>query len=209
METTIKEPVSQCLSDHPTSTQPTEADLARFRAWRRQEWHRLAVSAADYIANRQLRYFPEPQDETARAEEAAANEIEHHKFYKQWRYATNEDVTAIAQMAIVDATKMIMERSEEAFKRYQEELPPRFQTVRLADYSASLPEQKHFASLVKDFGMNVIQRIDENTSLILFGPVGTGKSHMAACLGRQAAQLGFRVKWQNAKVLTREISRHH
>jgi DNA replication protein DnaC len=150
-----------------------------------------------------MRYSPEPQDEAACTEKAAAIAIEQYKkTYKHWRYATNEDTTAIAQQAIIAAKEMITKRKEDAFKSYQSQLPLRFQMVRFGDYRASLSEQKRFASFVMDFGTNVMQRIDENTNLILFGPVGTGKSHMAACLGRQAAQLGFGVKWENAKVLS-------
>jgi DNA replication protein DnaC len=47
--------------------------------------------------------------------------------------------------------------------------------------------------------------IRRGRGLILAGPVGTGKTHLAALYGKHALSLGFSVRWENAALMMDEM----
>ena len=99
----------------------------------------------------------------------------------------------------------------------EQELAHRFQ-VRTSNWAreAKLPIGKSFAALnLEDLPKNVRQAVlqlkDDNQwalqadNVLLFGPSGVGKSHVACALGYQLIEKGVRVKWLSATNLVQQL----
>ena len=97
------------------------------------------------------------------------------------------------------------------------ELAHRFQT-RTANWTrdAKLPAGKSFATLnMENLPKNVQQaalQLKDNhqwalqaNNVLLFGPSGVGKSHVACALGYQLIEKGVRVKWLSATDLVQQL----
>ena len=102
-------------------------------------------------------------------------------------------------------------------KLCEEELAHRFQArTRSWTREAKLPAGKSFATLnLKDLPKNVQQAVlqfkDNHQwalqadNVLLFGPSGVGKSHLACALGYQLIEKGVRVKWLTATDLVQQL----
>lgn len=97
------------------------------------------------------------------------------------------------------------------------ELTRRFQT-RVTNWTrdAKLPMGKTFSSLLfdelpKQIQQQVLQLKDNNQwalqadNILLFGPSGVGKSHIAAALAYHLIENGIRVKWLSATALVQQL----
>lgn len=95
----------------------------------------------------------------------------------------------------------------------EQEVAQRFQS-RTSNWTreANLPRGKSFATLAfKDLPQNVYQQIirlrddtqwaHQADNVLLIGPSGVGKSHVAAALGLHLIEQGIRVKWLPATAL--------
>jgi DNA replication protein DnaC len=102
-------------------------------------------------------------------------------------------------------------------KLCEQELAHRFQT-RTKNWvrEAKLPAGKSFATLkLEDLSKNVQQavlQLKDNhqwalqaDNVLLFGPSGVGKSHVACALGYQLIEKGVRVKWLSATNLVQQL----
>lgn len=102
-------------------------------------------------------------------------------------------------------------------KLCEQELAHRFQTrTRNWTREAKLPAGKSFASLnMENLPKNVQQavlQLKDNyqwalqaDNVLLFGPSGVGKSHVACALGYQLIEKGVRVKWLSATDLLQQL----
>ena len=102
-------------------------------------------------------------------------------------------------------------------KLCEQELAHRFQTrTRNWTREAKLPAGKSFATLnmenlPKNVQQAVLQLKDNHQwglqadNVLLFGPSGVGKSHVACALGYQLIEKGVRVKWLSATDLVQQL----
>jgi len=103
--------------------------------------------------------------------------------------------------------------SQYLFQLCEQELVHRFQRRVLSwTREAKLPQGKSFATLkLQELSLSiqqqVIQRRDDTDwalraeNILLIGPSGVGKSHIAAALGAHLIEKGIRVKWMSATAL--------
>ncbi len=102
-------------------------------------------------------------------------------------------------------------------KLCEQELARRYQT-RIYNWTkeAKLPRGKSFATLaIKELPKTIQQRViglRDNTqwalqadNVLLIGPSGVGKSHIAAALGLHLIEQGIRVKWLQATALVQRL----
>lgn len=102
-------------------------------------------------------------------------------------------------------------------KLCEQELAHRFQT-RITNWTreAKLPAGKTFSTLdLEDLPKNIRQvvlQLKDNhqwalqaDNVLLFGPSGVGKSHVACALGYQLIEKGVRVKWLTATELVQQL----
>ena len=60
---------------------------------------------------------------------------------------------------------------------------------------AEMEAQQAIVDQVRRFGRTIVHNVDQGKNLVLFGPPGTGKDHLAIALSRKACEAGFVVKW--------------
>lgn len=102
-------------------------------------------------------------------------------------------------------------------KLCEQELARRFQ-IRTSHWirEAKLPAGKSFATLnladsPKNTQQAILQLKDNHQwalqadNVLLFGPSGVGKSHIACALGHQLIERGVRVKWLSATALVQQL----
>lgn len=63
----------------------------------------------------------------------------------------------------------------------------------LATYEAKDPKQQAAAKAVALYCRDIRERFSDAENLVLIGPVGTGKDHLAVCVACAAAEAGFTV----------------
>ena len=117
------------------------------------------------------------------------------------------------------ATENTWSYAELLSKLCEEELARRFQT-RIAKWTreSRLPAGKSFANLnLSDLPKTVQQPIlqlkdnhqwaSQADNVLLIGPSGVGKSHIAAALGYHLIERGVRVKWFSASELVQQLQK--
>jgi DNA replication protein DnaC len=75
----------------------------------------------------------------------------------------------------------------------------RYRGCRLETFEVTTAYQKRVLAMVTEYGQNLTERRLERQGLVLFGPVGTGKDHLAYSLALTAAMQGMTVKWINGQ----------
>lgn len=81
----------------------------------------------------------------------------------------------------------------------------RYATCRLATFDQTHDGQKAAVKLLTDYCHEISDRIADGEGVILFGPKGTGKDHLAVALCRAAIANGKHVVWQNGMDLFGDI----
>ncbi len=117
------------------------------------------------------------------------------------------------------ATENTWSYTEFLSKLCEQELARRFQT-RITNWTrdARLPAGKSFANLnLSDLPKSVQQPIlqlkdnhqwtSQADNVLLIGPSGVGKSHIAAALGYHLIERGVRVKWLSASDLVQQLQK--
>lgn len=63
--------------------------------------------------------------------------------------------------------------------------------VSFDSFDAETDAQRRVVQVLREFAANVSDRIETGEGLLLFGPKGTGKDHLAICCLREAAKAGY------------------
>lgn len=71
----------------------------------------------------------------------------------------------------------------------------RYANCRIGNFKATTAYQKKVVDTIVEYGKSIDQRKKNREGLVLFGPVGTGKDHLAFALGLHCASAGCTVRW--------------
>lgn len=81
----------------------------------------------------------------------------------------------------------------------------RYAECRLANFEQATDAQKRAVAALADYCRDITDRLANCEGLILFGPKGTGKDHLAMAVARQAVFAGKYVLWQNGMDLFGDV----
>ncbi len=79
------------------------------------------------------------------------------------------------------------------------------QNFAIDDASPHAAVQRMVVTQLQNYADNIVERVGENTGLLLFGPAGTGKDHLLTGLSRVAIANDLSVKWVNGSTLYRSM----
>lgn len=102
-----------------------------------------------------------------------------------------------------DAENTERERQNEARARCQRwdslvsERGSRYADTRLENFTVTDPRQCEVLERLAEYQADISARIRDGEGLILFGPKGTGKDHLAMAMARAAIAAGRQVVWKN------------
>jgi DNA replication protein DnaC len=71
----------------------------------------------------------------------------------------------------------------------------RYRDCRLANYHAETPEQRDAVEKVRQYILDLPSNVRKSRGILLHGPVGTGKDHLASAVLRAACLGGMSVAW--------------
>lgn len=73
----------------------------------------------------------------------------------------------------------------------------RYENCRLHNFEVTHQAQREAVDKLRAYCLDIKDRIGRGEGLVLFGPKGTGKDHLAVAVCRAAIQVGHTVLWQN------------
>lgn len=89
------------------------------------------------------------------------------------------------------------ERRAAVWQSLVNERGDRYAECKLNNFSTEHPNQAAAVALLREYCLNIEERIAEGEGVILFGPKGTGKDHLAMALAHAVVRVGRAVAWQN------------
>lgn len=116
-----------------------------------------------------------------------------------------------AQIAAREAERIGREADREKHARWDRwqtlvhERGERYADCRLATFSTDSAGQRSAVELLAAYCREIGDRIADGEGVVLFGPKGTGKDHLAMALARAAVIAGKHVLWQNGMDLFGDI----
>lgn len=93
----------------------------------------------------------------------------------------------------------------ECFDRLDRDLGARFRHATLKGIEQYHPNQKAVLQRLWEIAGNIESHVRDGFGLILHGPVGTGKTHMATSLLRTAAHRGIRTRYVDAMTFYTDV----
>jgi DNA replication protein DnaC len=115
------------------------------------------------------------------------------------------------QIAAREAEQRERDESRELYARHDRwrglvrERGERYGDCRLSNFAAETESQQRAIADLTAFCREITDRIADGEGLILFGPKGTGKDHLAMAVARVAILAGKHVVWQNGMDLFGDI----
>lgn len=110
------------------------------------------------------------------------------------------------------APKYILQEQEVAYERRRREqraadnlqrlalaVGSRYAKCSLESFKATTDLQRRVLAQVREYGSTLKERYAACEGLVLYGPVGTGKDHLAYTLATLVAKSGGYVRWQNGQ----------
>ena len=73
----------------------------------------------------------------------------------------------------------------------------RYADARIESFTVTDPKQAPVLERLSEYRAAIVERIQDGEGLILFGPKGTGKDHLAMAMARAAIGAGRKVVWKN------------
>lgn len=90
-------------------------------------------------------------------------------------------------------------RLSECMGRVLRSAGERYRACRLSTFVATSTYQRRVVGELTQYASEITERIKNNEGLILFGPVGTGKDHLAFGMCVELARKGYSVDWINGQ----------
>lgn len=84
-------------------------------------------------------------------------------------------------------------------RQFEHAAGERYRSCRLTNFTCSSQYQSRVVDAVREYGKSLEARRASREGLVLFGPVGTGKDHLAYALALHAAYGGLTVRWINGQ----------
>jgi DNA replication protein DnaC len=86
-------------------------------------------------------------------------------------------------------------------ERLCQTIGPRFSEATIDSYQVGTPEQARVMTAVKEYVVDIRDRVAKGGGVVLFGAAGTGKTHLLAAIAKAAIQADLTVEWQNGQDL--------
>lgn len=99
-----------------------------------------------------------------------------------------EKAAAIDAENAAREARLIEQRRQQRLSEFLASIGKTHRPCRLSNFDAVKPSQKEALSALKDYANTLPERIDNREGVVLFGPVGTGKDHLAVSLAGIAVQ---------------------
>lgn len=98
-----------------------------------------------------------------------------------------------------DPVDPVQERQREIQRDLLADVGDRYSECRLANFVATTPLQQRVVASLTAYCKSITIRHAKREGLVLYGPVGTGKDHLAFAVARAAVLAGLSVKWLNGQ----------
>jgi len=118
---------------------------------------------------------------------------------------SSEELDRREQREIDRRNREIAENKRRVWNSLVSDRGSRYQDCQLETFEAETPEQKVALSILTEYCSEIRDNVREGRGVILFGPRGTGKDHLAMAVCRVLIRNDFRVKWQNGMDLFGDI----
>lgn len=119
------------------------------------------------------------------------------------RELTPETEEARRQAEEAEAKRALRQRAAERqgmLAKFAFQIGGRYEDCRLETYRVSRKEQQAAVDAVREYASTLIDRIAERQGVVLYGPVGTGKDHLAFTICREAIlKHGRNCQWVNGQ----------
>jgi len=121
------------------------------------------------------------------------------------RITTPEHVQAAAQAARLDKAREYRQRVAMCESCLQVNLGKRYSECTLAGFEQYHPNQVSVLKAIGEIAGEIDEFVAAGRGLILYGPCGTGKDHLATVLLRRAAGVGLSSRWVNGRAMYADI----
>lgn len=98
-----------------------------------------------------------------------------------------------------DSHRRREQKSADNLQRLATAAGPRYAKCSLESFKATSDLQRRVVAQVREYGNTLKERYAACEGLVLYGPVGTGKDHLAYTLAALVAKSGGYVRWQNGQ----------
>lgn len=106
----------------------------------------------------------------------------------------------------VEAEWRFDQSRDAAERRLDRDLGARYQNLTLDAFDLYDEAQGPVVEQVAEFSRTIYGKTEAGCGVVLFGPVGTGKDHLAAAMLYAAVRAGLTARWINAQRLYAEVS---
>lgn len=114
--------------------------------------------------------------------------------------AASPEAIAAAEARYAAAEADAKRRDEgERTKALMDGAGDRYRNCRLSNFRVEHPAQKPVVEALTTYCQTVTERAKAAEGVVLYGPVGTGKDHLAFAVARAAVLAGFSVRWLNGQ----------
>jgi DNA replication protein DnaC len=90
-------------------------------------------------------------------------------------------------------------RAMEAFRRVQAEAGGHYAEAAVANWRAETARQQQVRAAVIEYCRSIGDRVKASEGVLLYGPVGTGKDHLAMGIAKAACLAGLGVRWMRGQ----------
>jgi DNA replication protein DnaC len=148
-----------------------------------------------------------PPTKTPRSASGAANaDDQYAKYLDRWKEkAEHERHTAIYDWSCPrDADPALYYRGR-TLRKLLEDIGPRYRDAKLTTFRTDEPGQAKAVERIRAFLDGIDAHVEAGAGLVLFGPPGTGKDHLAIGAGRIAIAMGYTVRWFSCQRIFQEF----
>jgi DNA replication protein DnaC len=100
---------------------------------------------------------------------------------------------------IAEARRRREQKAKDNLQRLAAAAGPRYANCTLESFRVATPQQRKVVAQIREYGNSLKERYAAREGLVLYGPVGTGKDHLAYTLAALVAKSGGYVRWQNGQ----------
>lgn len=87
------------------------------------------------------------------------------------------------------------DESRQAIDRLERTVGQKYATATIANWRAETPRQQQVRAAVIEYCRSAAERVKAGEGVLLYGPVGTGKDHIAVGIARACCLAGLKICW--------------